>query len=245
MPALQAVLWTNSVGRFNGDFQAAGHFEPFYYYLGKLPEAFLPWNVLVYVGLWHFRKKLITDRYTLFFCVWLLAQFLLLTVASSKRMVYLMSLTPAAAVIAMEYLVTLGEALRARQADFPRINGLLRRQSTLVPVSMAVLVGIYLSAAFWPGQDMTLLPLTEQVRRLQAQGKTVFLFQPSERVAGASVFYSHTLLDTLQSAPQLHDVLARDPNNVAIIESQTTPVAPLKIVDQIKVGDRVYSFVSH
>jgi metal-dependent amidase/aminoacylase/carboxypeptidase family protein len=110
---------------------------------------------------------------------------------------------------------------------------------------MAVLVGIYLSAAFWPGQDMTLLPLTEQVRRLQAQGKTVFLFQPSERVAGASVFYSHTLLDTLQSAPQLHDVLASDPNNVAIIESQTTPVAPLKIVDQIKVGDRVYSFVSH
>ena len=65
----------------------------------ELPEAFLPWNILVYLGLWHFRKSLVRNRYRLFFSVWLLAQFTLLTLASRKRVVYLMALTPAAAVL--------------------------------------------------------------------------------------------------------------------------------------------------
>lgn len=98
MQAVGEVLWTNSVGRFSGSFVEAGHYEPFYYYLAKLPEAFLPWNILVYLGLWHFRKSLLRNRYRLFFSVWLVAQFTLLTLASSKRTVYLMALTPAAAV---------------------------------------------------------------------------------------------------------------------------------------------------
>ena len=103
MQAVGEVLWTNSVGRFSGSFVEAGHYEPFYYYLVKLPEAFLPWNILVYLGLWHFRKSLVRNRYRLFFSVWLVAQFTLLTLASSKRTVYLMALTPAAAVLAAEY----------------------------------------------------------------------------------------------------------------------------------------------
>ncbi|WP_054998518.1 ArnT family glycosyltransferase, partial [Pseudomonas viridiflava] len=95
--SLKDVLWTNSVGRFDGSFQEAGHYEPFYYYIAKLPEAFMPWNLLVYLGLWHFRRQLLANRYLLFFSLWLVAQFVLLTLASSKRMVYLMSSAPAAA----------------------------------------------------------------------------------------------------------------------------------------------------
>ena len=103
LQAVGEVLWTNSVGRFSGSFVEAGHYEAFGYYLRKLPEAFMPWNLLTYLGLWHFRKQLRSNPYLLFFCVWLLAQFLLLNLASSKRAVYLMSLAPAAAVIAAEY----------------------------------------------------------------------------------------------------------------------------------------------
>ena len=83
MQAVGEVLWTNSVGRFSGSFVEAGHYEPFYYYLAKLPEAFLPWNILLYLGLWHFRKSLVRNRYRLFFSVWLVAQFTLLTLSSS------------------------------------------------------------------------------------------------------------------------------------------------------------------
>ena len=83
MQAISELLWTNSVGRFSGSFVEAGHYEPFYYYLRKLPEAFLPWNLLTYLGLWHFRKQLRSNPFLLFFCVWLVAQFLLLNFASS------------------------------------------------------------------------------------------------------------------------------------------------------------------
>lgn len=113
--AVTEVLLTNSVGRFSGSFVEAGHHEPYYYYLVKLPQAFLPWNILVYLGLWHFRKSLMANRYLLFFTLWLLAQFVMLTLASSKRTVYLMSLTPAAAVIAAEYASVLFERLKSRE----------------------------------------------------------------------------------------------------------------------------------
>ena len=246
--ALKAVLWTNSVGRFNGAFEEAGHYEPFYYYLGKLPEAFLPWNLLVYLGVWHFRKALGKDRHLLFFTLWLLTQFLLLTLASSKRMVYLMSLTPAAAVIASEYLSVLLQGLRERGHASARAQQWLTRSPALAVAVLAVVCVGYLSSAFWlaPRADrkLSFLPLTERVRALQAQGRQVVLFQPSERLAGASVFYSRSLLTTAHDASQLHAMLSNSPHTVAIMESEEVPRPPLNIVEQVKVGDRVYYFVS-
>lgn len=156
--SLKAVLWTNSVGRFDGSFSDAGHYEPFYYYLSKLPQAFLPWNLLVYLGLWHFRKQWRANRYVLFFSVWLIAQFLLLTLASSKRMVYLMSLTPAAAVIAMEYLAMWQGRLRQREDTSGRFRrGLQHRRWWAVGIMAAVCV-VYLSNAYWlaPRADLKL-----------------------------------------------------------------------------------------
>lgn len=246
--ALTAVLWTNSVGRFSGSFEIAGHYEPFYYYLSKLPEAFLPWNLLVYLGLWHFRKALRSNRYLLFFSLWLLAQFLLLSLASSKRMVYLMSLTPAAAVIAMELLWVLRERWCQRALTSAGAQRWLRRSPALAAAAMLLVSAAYLASAQWlaPRADLKLsfLPLTQRVQALQAQGKHVVLFQPSERLAGASVFYSQSLLDTVPTASQLHALLRQSANTVAIMEDDQPPLPPLNIVEQIKVGDRVYYFVN-
>ncbi len=246
--ALKAVLWTNSIGRFNGSFEDAGHFEPFYYYLAKLPQAFLPWNLLVYLGLWHFRKGLRTNRYVLFFSLWLLAQFLLLTVASSKRMVYLMSLTPAAAVIAMEYLAILLENLRQRAGTSDVALQWLQRSRWLAAGVMLLVCSGCLGSAMWlaPRADkkLSFLPLTQRVQALQAQGKQVVLFQPNERLAGASVFYSQSLLDTIGTDTQLHERLSQSADTVAIMEKNDGPPRELTVVEQIKVGDRVYYFVS-
>ncbi|MFK3798841.1 ArnT family glycosyltransferase [Pseudomonas sp. NPDC088444] len=246
--SLKAVLWTNSVGRFNGEFVEAGHYEPFYYYFSKLPEAFLPWNLLVYLGLWHFRKQLVQDRHLLFFSLWLLAQFLLLTLASSKRMVYLMSLTPAAAVIASEYLAVLRQRLRDRAGSSVRAHRWLERSPALAVGVVGLVCAGYLSSAFWlaPRLDkkLSFVPLTERVRALQAEGKEVVLFQPSERLAGASVFYSQSLLGTAHDDRQLQAMLSGSARTVAIMESEEAPRPPLNIVEQVKVGDRVYYFVS-
>jgi len=235
MQAVGEVLWTNSAGRFSGSFVEAGHYEPIYYYLAKLPEAFLPWNILVYLGLWHFRKRLASNRYLLFFSLWLVAQFTLLTFASSKRTVYLMSLTPAAAVLATEYgAVLLG-----------RLSERLRRR--LIVGVFTLMIACYLGAAIWyaPKADRreSFVPLTNQVQALQAQGHTVVLYQPNERVAGATVFYTMRNLPILQSPAQLRAYLDAKPGNVALldrIEELPTPVTPLQ---KITVGSRPYYFV--
>jgi 4-amino-4-deoxy-L-arabinose transferase-like glycosyltransferase len=247
MQMLGDVLWANSVGRFSGSFESAGHFEPFYYYLVKLPQAFLPWNLLVYFGLWHFRKVLMSNRYLLFFSLWLLAQFTLLTLASSKRMVYLMSLTPAAAVLAAEYAAVLLKGLKERAPTSTFAERLLRHRRVWVLGVLGAVIFGYLAAALWlaPRADRneSFVPLTAQIKAMQANGQDVVLFEPSERLAGATVFYSQSRLEALHSEAELTQFLSAAPGNVAIMERRSEPAAPLKVVEKITVGQRDYYFV--
>ncbi|MBB4866671.1 4-amino-4-deoxy-L-arabinose transferase-like glycosyltransferase [Pseudomonas nitritireducens] len=239
--ALGEILWTNSVGRFDGSFSAAGHFEPFYYYLARLPEAFLPWNLLVYLGLWSLRRRLLRDRYLLFFGLWLAAQFALLTFASSKRMVYLMALAPAAAVIAAEYGDQLLQRWSQRHGNpRPWVRRLALALAVLVPAS-------YLGYAILiePRADRkeSFLPLAERIRQHQMAGRQVALFQPSERLAGAGVFYSRSLLPALQTDEELRSYLEQADGRVALLESTTVPQAPLSPLQHFRVGERDYYFV--
>lgn len=239
--ALREILWTNSVGRFSGSFSEAGHFEPFYYYLVHLPEAFLPWNLLVYLGLWHFRRHLIRDRYLLFFCLWLAAQFTLLTLASSKRMVYLMALAPAAAVIAAEYGNELLQRWRASHAPVrPWMRRLTFCLALLVP---ALYLGYAVLIEPRADQKESFLPLAERIRQHQMAGRQVALFQPSERLAGAGVFYSRSLLPALQTSEELTSFLGQPNEHIALLESETVPQAPLSVLQHFRVGERDYYFV--
>ncbi|PRA52571.1 MULTISPECIES: glycosyltransferase family 39 protein [Pseudomonas] len=245
--AVAEVLLTNSVGRFSGSFVEAGHYEPFYYYLAKLPEAFLPWNILVYLGLWHFRKSLASNRYLLFFSLWLLAEFVMLSLASSKRTVYLMSLTPAAAVIAAEYAAVLYERLRQHTQGTGLLGKVARQRRYLAIGLLGLIILAYLAAAQWaaPRADrkLSFLPLTEQIQTLQAKGNEVALFQANERTAGATVFYTHSLLKDLQTDDELNRFLAASPIHVALIASDSEPAPPLKVLKQMMVGRQAYYFV--
>ncbi|WP_371365357.1 ArnT family glycosyltransferase [Pseudomonas sp. QL9] len=234
LEGLREILWANSVGRFSGSFTEAGHYEAWYYYLGKLPEAFLPWNLLTYLGLWHLRKRVRDDRQLLFFYVWMAAQFLLLTLASSKRMVYLMSLSPPAAVIAAEYAgIWLA---RWRERGLPVRN--------LQVGVFAVLLLAYLGVGYrvQPRADRkeSLQSLVTQIQARQAQGQDVMLYQPSERLAGATVFYSRSRLPALNDQDELLQFLRQSPGHVAIMESLSTPPPPLKVLEKQVVGKRAY-----
>ncbi|AWA37759.1 dolichyl-phosphate-mannose--protein mannosyltransferase [Pseudomonas fluorescens] len=245
--AVSEVLLTNSVGRFNGSFVEAGHYEPFYYYLAKLPEAFLPWNILVYLGLWHFRKELKANRYLLFFSLWIIAQFILLTLASSKRTVYLMSMTPAAAVIAAEYANVLFDKLKDHENGF--VGRIARHRQTLAAGILTVVIASYLGAAQWalPNADkhLSFLPLTEHIQALQASGNQVALFQANERVGGASVFYTQSVLKGLDTDAQLRDFLSASPSNIAVMSGDSEPTAPLKVHKTMMVGRQAYYFVGY
>ena len=249
LQALGEVLWTNSVGRFDGSFQEAGHYEPFYYYLAKLPQAFLPWNILVYLGLWHFRKSLMQNRYRLFFSLWLLAQFTLLCLASSKRTVYLMSLTPAAAVLAAEYASVLYQRLGQHAEAHSWLGVLSRQRRGLALGVMALVVCSYLAAAQWaaPRADRTLsfLPLMNEVQALQAADHQVGIYQANERVGGASVFYTQSQLPDLQTEAQLQAFLDASTQHIALLASDQEPQPPLRVVKRMLVGRQAYYFVSH
>lgn len=245
--ALSEVLLTNSVGRFSGSFVEAGHYEPFYYYLAKLPQAFLPWNILVYLGLWHFRKSLMANRYLLFFTLWVLAQFVMLTLASSKRTVYLMSMTPAAAVIAAEYAGVLFERLKRHEGTSSLLGRMARHRQGLAGGALVVVIASYLIAAQWalPHADrkLSFLPLTAQIQAMQGDGQHVALFQANERVGGASVFYTQSVLKRLDTEAQLQAFLAASPSNVAVMAGESEPGPPLKVLKTMKVGRQAYYFV--
>jgi len=247
--AVAEVLLTNSVGRFSGSFVEAGHYEPFYYYLAKLPEAFLPWNILVYLGLWYFRKELKANRYLLFFSLWIVAQFIMLTLASSKRTVYLMSMTPAAAVIAAEYARALFDRLQARETTDRFIGKVARHRQAIAAGLLTVVIASYLGAAQWalPNADkkLSFLPLTQHIQSLRANGQQVALFQANERVGGASVFYTQSVLKGLDTDAQLHDFLSASPSNVAVISADSEPAAPLKVLKTMMVGRQAYYFVGY
>ena len=239
--AVTEVLLTNSVGRFSGSFVEAGHYEPFYYYIAKLPEAFLPWNILVYLGLWHFRKSLVRNRYHLFFSVWLVAQFTLLTLASSKRTVYLMALTPAAAVLAAEYARVLLGWMKDHQ------RGLYTHHRSLVGGAFTLAVGCYLVAAFWfePKADtrQSFVPVVSQVQAFKDEGKDVALFQPNERIAGASVFYLRAYLPILQTEAELHRHLTAKPGNIALLDHTNGLSAPVTVVKEMSINRQPYYFI--
>lgn len=241
MQAVGEVLWTNSVGRFSGSFVEAGHYEPFYYYLAKLPEAFLPWNILVYLGLWHFRKSLVRNRYRLFFSVWLVAQFTLLTLASSKRTVYLMALTPAAAVLAAEYARVLLEWAKDHK------QGLYRYHRQIIGGAFTLAIACYLSAAFWfaPKADVrhSFVPVMSQIQALQDEGRTVAMYQPNERIDGASVFYLQAYLPILNTEAELRTFLSAKPGNVALTDHTDRLKKPVTVIKQMAVNRQPYYFV--
>lgn len=241
MQAVGEVLWTNSVGRFSGSFVEAGHYEPFYYYIAKLPEAFLPWNILVYLGLWHFRKSLVRNRYLLFFCVWLVAQFTLLTLASSKRTVYLMALTPAAAVLAAEYARVLLQWLKDHKP------ALYTPHKIVIGGVFSLLIACYLGAAFWfaPKADsrQSFVPVISQVQALQAEGKKVALFRPNERIDGASVFYLQAYLPILQTEPELRSYLAAAPGNVALLDNTDQLTGKVTVIKEMAINRQPYYFI--
>jgi len=241
MQSVGEVLWTNSVGRFSGSFVEAGHYEPFYYYLAKLPEAFLPWNILVYLGLWHLRKSLARNRYLLFFCIWLVAQFTLLTLASSKRTVYLMSLTPAAAVLAAEYARVLLDHLKDRKP------ALYRYHRQVIGGVFAVLIASYMSAAFVfaPKADKreSFVPVISQLQALQAEGREVAMFQPNERIAGAGVFYMQGYVPLLQTEAELQAFLSAKPGNVALTDQTSVLKEQVKVIKEMAISRKPYYFI--
>lgn len=106
---LRVFLVHNHLGRFAGG--STGHNQPFYYYLTGLPAGFLPWSILLVPVLYRgFRRneqgRAKPDRIVLFAKCWLVAGFLLLSAASTKRILYLMPVFAPISLLTARYVET-------------------------------------------------------------------------------------------------------------------------------------------
>ncbi|WP_346840124.1 glycosyltransferase family 39 protein [Microbulbifer sp. SAOS-129_SWC] len=145
--AFYTVTWVNSVGRFLGQYQHGGHVEAWYYYLARVPVLFEPWLPIVFVGVWYLVKEGKLSGYRLLLICWLFAPIFLLSLSSSKREVYLLSIYPSACLLitdAVNRFYRIGErTLSMQHARLPR-----HALSFQLFLSTILLAGVFYLALF-------------------------------------------------------------------------------------------------
>ncbi|MDR4503526.1 MAG: glycosyltransferase family 39 protein [Candidatus Scalindua sp.] len=76
-----------------------GHEHPSYYYLVRYWRAFAPWSILTPAVIYHVYRKGSRDKNSLFLVLWFASGFLMLSLAGTKRPLYLVPLFPALSIL--------------------------------------------------------------------------------------------------------------------------------------------------
>lgn len=161
----------NHLERFAGG--STGHVKPFYYYLTQFPGAYLPWTLLLVPAFyWSFRRAEHADDRTrkgvLFAKCWFIAGFVFLSMASTKRVLYLMPIFAPISLLVAHYI----EASFTR-ASFRRFEGFF----AVAFAAAALAVGLAVVPAFF-----------------YASGKYGFGFPPAETVSTVLLALAATVL---------------------------------------------------
>ena len=199
MKLVDTVVFVNNFGRFDGS--QGDHVKGWYFYLFRLPELFWPWLPFFFWTV--YRKR--NDRKCRILLCFAAAGFVLLSVASAKRQIYLLPLyAPAAGlcgIMAAEYL-----AGWRKVVEYWTWAGFL-----------GAVLAVYWGAA-------VLIALSEEddrVKNLYFEAEKysgdVYLYAPGahERTRGAAYFYRRRRTkiinrDDLQSLPAGSAIIMRD-----------------------------------
>ncbi len=143
---LQRFLPASMAGRLFGD--ASGHHHPFYYYISEFPSGFLPWSILLVPVLFHAFSKSgrlsdlspLPTKGRLFAICWFFAGIVFLSVASTKRTLYLMPIFAPVSLLTASYI------------DFTLTSGSLNRVGKVflwVFDILLLVIGAALTPAFF------------------------------------------------------------------------------------------------
>jgi 4-amino-4-deoxy-L-arabinose transferase-like glycosyltransferase len=107
---LQRFFPSGFAGTISG--AASGHHHPFYYYITEFPSGFLPWSLLIIPVLFHAFSKsgksgvanVLPEKGTLFAKCWFFAGIIFLSMASTKRTLYLMPIFAPIAMLTGTYI---------------------------------------------------------------------------------------------------------------------------------------------
>ncbi len=98
-------LWAQNFGRFLSG--ARMHERPFYYYFVAIGYDLAPWTPLLPFALWRiYRNRLWQDRHTQLVIWWFAAFFVFLSIAVTKRQMYLLPAYPAIALLMAPWIRT-------------------------------------------------------------------------------------------------------------------------------------------
>lgn len=199
--AVRTVAIVNNFGRFSGS--QGDHASPVCEYLLKLPAMFQPFLVLVFAGLWCLfrRVRQTCDGRALAVLTYLLMPYLVLSLASAKRMVYMLPLAPAAALAAAAggaYLLTVFPKLGSAAAKIrPQLLLLV-----LVPAGLAVQTGMVLVRRHHAPEDSVRAFWAEVGAVSRREARAVVLINVPERTSGAAMFYlGHTVAERREAMP--------------------------------------------
>ena len=154
-PFIREVIVVNNLMRFTGapEGAALGHQNGLFYYFMHLPGGILPWTLIFIPALIASLKDIREDPYI----CWFIGPFILFTIASTKRGLYLVPLYPAIACMTAGWL---GTTLRAKW------------ENTLADITL----GVSILGCFTPFIGIFLgLPLLGTVMGLSAVSYLVFI----------------------------------------------------------------------
>lgn len=232
---VREVVIANSVDRFAGDYQRGSHAEPFYYYLKKLPETFAPWTLLVLIALWQLRQQLRRNKRLLFVVCWLLAPYLLLSLSSGKRQVYLLVIYPAAAILCALFVAN----LKTLQPKWQRA-GAIAIGVLLVAYSAYGAVGL----ARQKNNDSFDVAFA-QLGELEAAGHATVLFNPTERISGAARFYLQHAVPEVREDTAINALLRENPSLVVFLQrDDAMRLHDYRVLAEISHGKRGYLIVA-
>jgi 4-amino-4-deoxy-L-arabinose transferase-like glycosyltransferase len=107
---LQRFLPASLAGKISD--AASGHHNPFYYYIFEFPSGFLLWSILIIPVFFHAFSRsgksddtnTLSEKGTLFAKCWFFAGIIFLSIASTKRTLYLMPIFASVAMLTASYI---------------------------------------------------------------------------------------------------------------------------------------------
>ncbi|MCD6287772.1 MAG: glycosyltransferase family 39 protein [Candidatus Hydrogenedentes bacterium] len=140
-PYWQEILGLQIVGRLHNSWS---HSEPFYFYIENFPADALPWFVLIPAALVRYVKDAtVRDRLFMKFIVaWFLTIFVVFSLISGKRNVYLLPLYPAFALFVGYYLDYAISAGKPKVRELKLYLGLLFTAAVGAGIALAVLPAV-------------------------------------------------------------------------------------------------------
>lgn len=221
--AVETILISNNLGRFSGTGSHADHGASFWFYLRRLPGLFQPYLIFLFAGLFLRGRALFRHRSSrdILPLSLLLIPFLLLSIASGKRQVYLLPLSAPTALVAASSLPYIAWLCRRfiHWRPSPRVRQCLR----FLPLFAAILIAAAGTAVnVHVSRLHSFAPAFAEAERLRLTipGGRLVLVRARERLLGAAFFYCRRI------TPELDDFSGLQPTDIAIMSLDSEDPLP-------------------